>query len=401
MIQNRRAYQLIHCKTHSRLLAAAASVCGAVCGAADLCFHTWGAEGTPIALPELSAARAALEALRPKPEADTAWPPLPPQDPAIDLSVIVPVYNGEKTIDACLQSILQQKTRYSLQLIVVDSDSSDGTQAVLQRYRNLPNVILTNCRQPHTAAAARNTGLLQAAGRWLMFVDSDDLLLPGAVQTLLDAAIRQNADVMQGGWQYLYDTGERGPVQAYAAAVYTGRRALDRFELPGMPWGKVYRRELFAQIRFPSHYSCFEDAIIHFLVFRTAKVVASTPETVYLWRKNPAGLTSTSQNRPAAVQSYWIMEELLAQDAALGLPHDAMYRCSLTLQLSGFCYNTISGLAPEAQQSVFRLCCALYASALPQGAGTDQPFRVRFAARTLEQQNFRLWCRCGRRFQLL
>ena len=137
---------------------------------------------------------------------------------------------------------------------------------------------------------------------------------------LLEAAQRLDADVVQGGWQYLYTDGTRGPVQRYPAAVYTGAAAPERFELPGMPWGKVYRRELFAQVRFPAYYTCFEDAIIHFLVFRLAKTVASVPEMVYLWRKNPKGLTATSQHRPAAVQSYWIMEQLLAQGPFYDLP---------------------------------------------------------------------------------
>ena len=318
MIQNRRAYQLIHCRTHSRLLAGAAAVCGAVCGYADLgLYHLLHRSGTP--LPDSTQAdRAALAALCPKPAAEETCPPLPPQDPAVTLSVIVPVYNGEATIGPCLDSILQQDTGCTVQLIVVDSDSTDGT---------------------------------------------------------------------------------RGPVQRYPAAVYTGAAAPERFELPGMPWGKVYRRELFAQVRFPAYYTCFEDAIIHFLVFRLAKSVASVPEVVYLWRKNPKGLTATSQHRPAAVQSYWIMEQLAVQDAALGLPHDALYRCSLTLQLSAFCYATVSGLPPETQQAVFRLCCALYAKALPQEGAL--PRRARWGARALRQQDFGLWCRYGRRFQLL
>ena len=315
------------------------------------------------------------------------------------LSVIVPVYNGEATIGPCLDSILQQETSCTVQLIVVDSDSSDGTAAVLERYRALPGVLLCNCSAPRSAAAARNEGLRHAVGCWLMFVDSDDLLLPGAIRTLLEAAQRLDADVVQGGWQYLYTDGTRGPVQRYPAAVYTGAAAPERFELPGMPWGKVYRRELFAQVRFPAYYTCFEDAIIHFLVFRLAKSVASVPEVVYLWRKNPKGLTATSQHRPAAVQSYWIMEQLAVQDAALGLPHDALYRCSLTLQLSAFCYATVSGLPPETQQAVFRLCCALYAKALPQEGAL--PRRARWGARALRQQDFGLWCRYGRRFQLL
>ena len=161
----------------------------------------------------------------------------------------------------------------------------------------------------------------------------------------------------------------------------------------------INEHELFAQVRFPAYYTCFEDAIIHFLVFRLAKTVASVPEMVYLWRKNPKGLTATSQHRPAAVQSYWIMERLAVQDAALGLPHDALYRCSLTLQLSAFCYATVSGLPPETQQAVFRLCCALYAKALPQEGAL--PRRARWGARALRQQDFGLWCRYGRRFQLL
>ena len=134
---------------------------------------------------------------------------------------------------------------------------------------------------------------------------------------------RLAADVVQGGWQYLYTDGTHGPVQRYPAAVYAG----------------------------------------------------------------------------AAVQSYWIMEQLAVQDAALGLPHDALYRCTLTLQLSAFCYATVSGLPPETQQAVFRLCCALYAKALPQEGAL--PRRARWGARARRQQDFGLWCRYGRRFQLL
>ena len=110
-------------------------------------------------------------------------------------------------------------------------------------------------------------------------VGSGNVEIPGLTdqETLLEAAQRLDADVVQGGWQYLYTDGTRGPVQRYPAAVYTGAAAPERFELPGMPWGKVYRRELFAQVRFPAYYTCFEDAIIHFLVFRLAKTVASVP----------------------------------------------------------------------------------------------------------------------------
>ena len=154
MIRNRRAYQLIQCRTHSRLLAGAAAVCAAACGHADLAlYHLLHRGGAP--LPDSTQAdRAALTALCPKPAAEGECPPLPPQDPAVTLSVIVPVYNGEATIAACLDSILQQDTDCTVQLIVVDSDSTDGTAAVLERYRAQPGVVPCNCIAPRSAAAA-------------------------------------------------------------------------------------------------------------------------------------------------------------------------------------------------------------------------------------------------------
>lgn len=116
MIQNRRAYQLIHCHTRSRLLAGAAAVCGAACGHADLgLYHLLHRGGAP--LPDSTQAdRAALAALCPKPAAEETCPLLPQQDPAVTLSVIVPVYNGEATIGPCLDSILQQDTGCTVQL---------------------------------------------------------------------------------------------------------------------------------------------------------------------------------------------------------------------------------------------------------------------------------------------
>ena len=232
-----------------------------------------------------------------------------------------------------------------------------------------------------------------------MFVDSDDLLLPGAIRTLLEAAQRLDADVVQGSWQYLYTDGTRGPVQRYPAAVYTGAAAPERFELPGMPWGKVYRRELFAQVRFPAYYTCFEDAIIHFLVFRLAKTVASVPEMVYLWREKPQG---AYRHKPAPPCR---RAELLDHGAAgsAGCCAGAAPRCAVPLHPDaaafGFllCHSirSVAGNAAGGFPAVLRFVC--------QGAATGgrTARRARWGCRALRQQDFGLWCRYGRRFQLL
>lgn len=172
MIQNRRAYQLIHCHTRSRLLAGAAAVCGAACGHADLgLYHLLHRGGAP--LPDSTQAdRAALAALCPKPAAEETCPLLPPQDPTVTLSVIVPVYNGEATIGPCLDSILQQETSCTVQLIVVDSDSTDGTAAVLERYRATARgvAVQLQCapqrrRRPQRGATPRRGPLADVRGQ--------------------------------------------------------------------------------------------------------------------------------------------------------------------------------------------------------------------------------------------
>ena len=109
--------------------------------------------------------------------------------------------------------------------------------------------------------------------------------------------------------------------------------AYDCLDLPGTPWAKLYRRSLFDEIRFPAGYTCFEDAVIHFLIFPAAEKIASISQVVYAWRRNANGITFTSQGTKKAVQAYWIVEELLEQHRRIKQPWDELFyrnaeRCS-------------------------------------------------------------------------
>jgi len=399
MLQNHRPYQLMLSKTGSPLLAGAVAQGARLYGALRLSLQAMRKAGET--LPTAEEARAALQAICPKPQPSGEVPPLPPQDEQVDLSVIIPSYNVEKYIDGCMQSILSQECSERLQVIVVDGDSKDKTMECLRAYENDSRVALVQTKGRSSAARGRNEGLLHATGRYLMFVDSDDKLAAGAVKALMDAARKTDADIVQGGWQYIDENDVPGPKQYYVQEQYTGKKALDCFDLPGMPWGKIYRRELFEKIRFPENYTCFEDTAIQFLIFRSTPKIASIAEMAYLWRRNPKGLTSSNQHRPAAVQSYWIMEELLAQDARLHLPHDERFCASFVMQLSNHCYATISKMDEAVQKDIFVLCCDLYARTMRPGMTQGQPYAVRCGAKALEERRFDLWCCQGRMFRLL
>ena len=234
-------------------------------------------------------------------------------------------------------------------------------------------------------------------------VGSGNVEIPGLTdqETLLEAAQRLDADVVQGGWQYLDGDGKFGAAQRFAEHIYEKRTAYDCLDLPGTPWAKLYRRSLFEEIRFPAGYTCFEDAVIHFLIFPAAEKIASISQVVYAWRRNANGITFTSQGTKKAVQAYWIVEELLEQHRRIKQPCDELFYRNLTLQLSNYCYVCVAGLTEEEKQGVFACCCLLYQKNAGDYEAKHAPFAVRTAHRALMTSEYGLWKLQGKWFPLI
>lgn len=400
MTENQRPYQVMYSKTHNRpislAVAALAKLAGIVycVGLSVSC-----KEYVPKDCPDII--RKNMEGIYPKPVFCKDKCGFKPTDENIDVSLIIPAYNAERFINCCIDSILEQRTACSTEIIVVNDNSSDRTLCCLEKYCGCGNVKIIDFKNGGSAASARNEGLKYASGKYVMFADSDDMLLPDSVETLLRAAVETDADIVQGGWQYMTLDGTRGIRIQYAKMTYAGRNASGRFELPGMPWGKIYKRELFRDIRFPKNYSCFEDAVIHFLVFRNAVKVASITENIYLWRKNPSGITATSQNAAKALQSYWIVEDMLETDALLSLPHDNMFAQCMIGQLSNFCYVNVAKAEKSIQKNIFAMCCRLYEKYLDDFDYRAMPYAIRLGAKALKKRRFDLWVIQGKYYQLI
>ena len=103
----------------------------------------------------------------------------------MEVSIIIPVYNRATVVGATLDSVAAQ-THRPLQVVLVDNDSTDGTRQVLEDFKqqhDAPgfNVLITS-ESHHTAGAARNRGYSMATGEWVLFFDSDDLMLPDLVE---------------------------------------------------------------------------------------------------------------------------------------------------------------------------------------------------------------------------
>lgn len=113
------------------------------------------------------------------------------------ISVIVPIYNRERTLDVCIKSILASEYK-NIELILVDDGSTDSSREICQRYADADDRIKLICQVNKGVSIARNIGIKTANGEWLSFVDSDDAILPDRYQKLVDADIKYSDLVMIG-----------------------------------------------------------------------------------------------------------------------------------------------------------------------------------------------------------
>jgi glycosyltransferase involved in cell wall biosynthesis len=122
----------------------------------------------------------------------------------LKLSVVIPCFNAAGTITAAIESVRRQG-EVDIELVVVDDGSTDNSLAVIRSFES-GAVILTGPNRG--ASAARNRGIAETTGEWLVFLDADDLLLPGTLPRRLEAAAATGADVIVCNWQELVVDGD-------------------------------------------------------------------------------------------------------------------------------------------------------------------------------------------------
>ena len=173
--------------------------------------------------------------------------------------VIVPVYRAEKTLDRCVQSIVSQAVDGGLVCVLIEDGSPDASAALCDAWAARD----ARVRVVHKAhgggpSGARNAGLDAADADWVVFLDADDALRPGALQAALTV---QAAD--PGGfvlWAYTED--EQDPASVRSAAEARPQSALARLWMDcriAMPWNKLYRADLARRLRFDPAYTLGED----------------------------------------------------------------------------------------------------------------------------------------------
>lgn len=232
------------------------------------------------------------------------------------VSIILPVYNVEKYLSACLDSLLAQ-TLEEIEIVAVNDGSTDGSLQILQAYQSLnPEKLFTFSTENHGVSRARNYGFAHSHGEYVWFVDSDDFVEPDACRLLYEKATADGNDLVL--FRYYNVDSETGVRKEYIASCHNQNfRVADKpYELPAIspyPWIKFIHRDLFNGLCFPEGIR-FEDLPVAYLLAVKARSIGYVDQCFYNYRKNVGFLSrltpSTLHIRNAIIFMKEEMEKL-------------------------------------------------------------------------------------------
>ena len=170
------------------------------------------------------------------------------------VSVIVPAYNVEKYIDECLSSIVNQ-TYSNLEIVLIDDGSLDKTGEKCAAWAALDKRIKFIPQENQGSSGARNTGLLNSSGDYLMFVDSDDFMNVDCIRRLVEAKEKENADISVCSFQRCRNAADpikvaRGGMKIFGGPEYV-HDIVGFLSIGAYAWGKLFDRSQFDGISFP------------------------------------------------------------------------------------------------------------------------------------------------------
>lgn len=210
------------------------------------------------------------------------------------ISVIVPVYKVEPYLRRCVDSLLSQSFS-DFELILVDDGSPDGCGVICDEYAAQDARVHVIHQKNGGLSAARNAGIdwafAHSDSRWLAFVDSDDAVSPDYLRKMYEVAEQHQAELCVSDFQSVFiDGGTEQDEISIPFRVCSGRELLEEGIMQAnwhtvLAWNKLYRKELFAELRFPAGYINEDEAVIHRVLGGSGTVVFLPDKLYYYYRR--------------------------------------------------------------------------------------------------------------------
>ena len=266
-----------------------------------------------------------------------------------ELTIIVPVYNVEKYLRKCLDSILAQTIK-DIEVIAINDGSTDSSLAILHEYEKKDKRLQAVSRENGGAGAARNTGLALAKGEFLFFHDPDDFCAPQMLERLVANAEQYNSDVVVAG-RMLYDDAAASVIKEVhlpkhvvsAKQPFDYRDVADRFfaSFGFAPWNKLFRHDFIkkAKLRF-QEIPRTNDMYFVNIALASAKRISALDEALYYYRMNvKSSLQANNDKTPLMFFKSWnAIREKLSEQGKL----KSVYASYAVVVLASSIHNLLS-----------------------------------------------------------
>lgn len=223
----------------------------------------------------------------------------------IDISVIVPVYNADKYLTRCLDSLMSQ-TYQNIEIILVNDGSTDTSKDIIEEYKHKDNRIVSVHKPNGGESSARNMGLDTAKGTYIAFVDSDDCIHPDMYTSLIGVMNGNNADLAFCDIMWQTQNGsEHIGLSEFTAGVFHKDEISEKLlinithnRLLRATWNKLYKREIITgnNIRFPEDIVYGPDFIFNIEYLWYANTIYYLNKPLYYYDNTTAGTSKTSHN---------------------------------------------------------------------------------------------------------
>ncbi len=275
------------------------------------------------------------------------------------VSIIVPVYNAEKELPECLDSILAQPEDF--ELVMIDDGSKDNSWSVVEEYGKKDSRIRIFRQENQGITATRRTAVNLSTGDYIWFIDDDDVIVPGALRKITEILDEQDPDVL---WlSYSVDFMEEGYSFTCTLPAWKYDKTIDavhdffRTDSFNMYWNKIYRADMLRNHDefFPIGKDQSGDLIYNCVVFANAKTISTCPDIIYHYQK---------RSRETMVNRFLPDSEKILHDKEEGVrfmmetleaPSDSLIDDYLLREYEVFVINLFADSCPYTKEEKIRL----------------------------------------------
>lgn len=216
------------------------------------------------------------------------------------ISVIVPVYNVEKYLPKCLDSILRQDCQ-DFEVLLIDDGSTDQSDEICDNYAKLDARVRVTHKPNGGSGSARNVGLGMARGKYIAFVDADDFVAENYLSRLLTVAEANHADIVQCQFQCVVENEQ--PAEHSDAGkiekIYSNIESLKEFckksgyLSTAVMWNKLYRKELFYDIHYQEGKGVDDEYVICPILYRANRIIVISDVLYYYYMSGNSQMRNT------------------------------------------------------------------------------------------------------------